>query len=410
MDVTELTYIASDWERFSKAPLKSDDERSAAEIDRSRIVHSAAFRRLQGKTQVFGIGQDAFFRTRLTHSLEVAQIAKGIALRVGASVDMCEATALAHDIGHPPYGHKGESVLAALMARYGGFEANAQNFRILAKLEVKYDDLSIRGLNLTRAVLDSLLKYREPYPGSDGKFYYTDDSEVLEIVEWAKEDNEDRPLECEVMDWADDIAYSVHDLEDGIHAGMITTEKVRQRADAILARARKRQPSCSAADLAWAYGRVLECEEHEDERARMAGRKKVTSNLINYFLKVRVSPANKGEKNRGRHGSKLVVPPLLRRRCEVLKSLAYDLLIDDPRVASLEARAERILTDLFEFYRKSKALKVYPEIYRTWFDAASNETERARVACDFIAGMTDEYAERVYARIFIPIRAALGDY
>lgn len=408
---TPLTYVKEDWERFSETATKDDEERSPSEIDRSRIIHSAAFRRLLGKTQVFGIGQDDFFRTRLTHSLEVAQIAKGVALRVGADVETCEAAGLAHDIGHPPYGHRGEEVLKRLMAPYGGFEANAQNFRILAKTEIKFADPAIRGLNLTRAVLDALLKYRTPYPGVNEKFYYVDDPDVLAVTEWAMQGNSEKPLECEVMDWSDDIAYSVHDLEDGIHAGMITAEKALRREAEILNRARKRHPDCTPADFRWSYAWIVRCESQSPGRVRTAERKAVTSELIKYFLQVDVSPRSKetGRQN-GRHHSTLVIPPTVYRRCEVLKSMAFELLIDDPRVASLEARAERILTDLFELYRKPEALRIFPEGFRDWFKNAGDDQQRARVTCDFISGMTDEYAEKVYARIFTPGRAALGDY
>lgn len=149
-------YRRDDCERRHSTYVSDDDERCEFEVDRSRILHSSAFRRLSGKTQVFGIGQSDFFRTRLTHSLEVAQIAKGIALRVGANPELCEAAALAHDIGHPPFGHKGEEVLSSLMADFGGFEANAQNFRVLDRLETKASTHD--GLDLTRATLDALFK------------------------------------------------------------------------------------------------------------------------------------------------------------------------------------------------------------------------------------------------------------
>src|SRR5579864_440593 len=147
-----LPYGPSDAERFTPEAGKPGDEREPWEIDRARILHSAAFRRLQRKTQVFAAGEGDFFRTRLTHSLEVAQIAKGIALRVGADPTLCEAASLAHDIGHPPFGHAGERVLNERMAQAGGFEGNAQNLRVLAVLEIKSDDYL--GLNLTRATLD----------------------------------------------------------------------------------------------------------------------------------------------------------------------------------------------------------------------------------------------------------------
>ena len=406
----ELLYTEDDWRRFTDVATDPDDERWASEIDRSRIVHSLAFRRLLGKTQVFGIGQDSFFRTRLTHSLEVAQIAKGLALRLGANVELCEAAGLAHDIGHPPFGHKGELVLASLMKDCGGFEANAQNLRVLALLEVKYDDPSYRGLNLTRATLDTVLKYRTPYPGERGKFYYTDNEEVKEVVEWAMDGRREKPLECELVDWADDIAYSVHDLEDGIHAGMISARKILAHAERILTESQKRLPECSLADVTWASRLVAWCEEADTERSQMAKRKEVTSALIGRFVRVNRAPRPGAQAKEGRYGFGLQVRETLRRRCEVLKALSYQLTIDDSRVASLEARAERILTDLFTFFREPSSRSSYPEIYRQAFSAADDDAKRARVACDFISGMTDEQAERVYSRMFTPVRSALADY
>ena len=405
--MAKLAYTDADWERFHFVE-KPADERSPAEVDRSRIIHSAAFRRLLGKTQVFGIGQDAFFRTRLTHSLEVAQIGKGLALKLGADAELCEAIALAHDIGHPPFGHKGEQVLAELMKDRGGFEANAQNFRVIAKLEVKYD-VPIYGLNLTRAVLDGLLKYRMPFRKNRRKFYYTDDPDVLEVVKWAAGGHSEKPLEAEIVDWADDIAYSVHDLEDGIHAGMITSGRILTKADKVLARAQASEERCTHSDVDWSFRKVLLCEQGTDERSRAAARKQATSGLIGYFLGVNLA-SSKSRSREARHGASLAIPIPLRRRCEILKSLAYELMIDDHRVASLEARAECILSDLFDFYRKPKAASVYPEDFRGMFQRAGTDRQRARVACDFIAGMTDDYAERVYARLFTPLRVALSDY
>src|SRR5438093_5598757 len=157
-------YDADEWKRW-QAPLgRGDKVRTPFEKDRDRIIHCAAFRRLQGKTQVFGMGGSDFFRTRLTHSLEVAQIAKGIALYCGhANTELVEAASLAHDIGHPPFGHTGENVLKQRMRKNGGFEANAQNLRILDKLEVRTAEPKRPGLNLTRGTLDALLKYKRPY-------------------------------------------------------------------------------------------------------------------------------------------------------------------------------------------------------------------------------------------------------
>ena len=225
-EVKKIKYKRSDKERICMPEkLARGDCRTDFERDRARIIHSAAFRRLQGKTQVFTAGEGDFFRTRLTHSLEVAQIAKGLALRFGADTDLVEAISLAHDIGHPPFGHAGEYELKKLMKPYGGFEANAQNIRILTKLESKSEQYE--GLNLTRAVIDGQLKYKVAFSRDEQKFVYQED---MKTVEWASDEasaeagglkKKWKSFECEIMDWADDIAYAVHDLEDGLHAGYI---------------------------------------------------------------------------------------------------------------------------------------------------------------------------------------------
>ena len=225
-----ITYSHCDMERFQEEldDSSSADVRSPFERDRSRILHSAAFRRLQGKTQVFAPSESDFYRTRLTHSLEVAQIGKGLALRLGADVDLVEAACLAHDIGHPPFGHAGEFELNRLMESAGGFEANAQNLRILTRLESK--SVSYKGLNLSRAVIDAQLKYKDLFQHGLKKFVYGEDGE---IVTWAGEKASShfsapgeplRSFECEIMNLADDIAFSVHDLEDSIHARYIDAD------------------------------------------------------------------------------------------------------------------------------------------------------------------------------------------
>lgn len=403
-----MIYRASEWERYAGIGLKKGDERSPSEIDRSRILHSAAFRRLAGKTQIFGINQDSFFRSRLTHSLEVAQIAKGIALKTKCDIETCETAALAHDIGHPPFGHKGEQVLAKLMRDHGGFEANAQNFRVLTLLEVKFVDGA--GLDLTRAVLDAVLKYREPWDGDRAKFYYVDDSRVREIVEWAKDGIKEQSFECQVMDWADDVAYSSHDFEDGLHAGLISGQRLRTYRDEICEHAKRKLSSTSATDFEFVRKLVVEFEAAPPESAE-ATAKKLTSRIITEFLAVeRVPRSSKKGGSPARHSWDLKVKPSLRRKCEMLKSASYVLLVSDPRVASLEARADRVLEALFGVYSQESAEALYPEPFRSRFKALHDNHTRARTACDFISGMTDDYAERVYSRIFSGNRAALTDY
>ena len=395
-------------------PAKTGDVRSPFEIDRSRIVHCTAFRRLQGKTQVFGMGASDFFRTRLTHSLEVAQIGKGVALRLGMNTDLIEAACLAHDIGHPPFGHTGEKTLALLMWDYGGFEANAQNIRLLCRLESKF--INPTGLNLTRATLDSILKYKTPFTNArsaegaqpdKAKFVYDDDKELLD---WASQDSPEgaKSIECKVMDWADDIAYSVHDLEDGIKSGMIsgqsfdspeTNQKLKEQVRDEMKRDNREFPE---EHWHWVVEKVCEAsKEWPSARERKARRKGIASSLINDFINSASLVPGESQTGPARYRVGLKIQEEAEQRCSLLKYLVWVRIINNERVATLERKSEQIVHRLFDEFvdEDSRTVNLYPDDFRERYTGPRG---RHRLACDYISGMTDSFALKVYSRLFEP--------
>jgi dGTPase len=389
-----IEYTAQDWERSNPEIAKADEERSPFEIDRARIIHSAAFRRLQGKTQVFAPGLDDFLRTRLTHSVEAAQIGKGLALRLGADPDLIEAVCLAHDLGHPPFGHTGEDALNRCMRDFGGFEGNAQNLRSICKLSTKF--MEYDGLNLTRATIDGILKYKLPYTPGRNKFYYGDNQP---LVDWACRygDTTARSFECQIMDWADEIAYSVHDLEDGMKVGMITTNRLLYTPGI--------RESLGEEHLEWVLEHVGFVEKQTAARDRKAARKVLTSLLISEFInassreEVEVSPETSV-----RYRYRLKIDKKQSQRCSVLKKVMFRLIVEDARVAIHENKAERIIEGLFKVFSalEPKTAFLFPDDFRDEWLQAQTEDERVRIACDYIAGMTDAYAEAIYARLYLP--------
>lgn len=381
----QLVYGPADAERLTKEAGKPGDEREPWEIDRARILHSAAFRRLQRKTQVFAPAEGDFFRTRLTHSIEVSQIAKGIALRVGANPTLCEAASLAHDIGHPPFGHAGELVLNECMAEAGGFEGNAQNLRVLATLEVKSDDYL--GLNLTRATLDALLKYKQAHSESAShKFVYDAD---LPLVDWVCRHRRDErtSFECQIMDWSDEVAYSVHDVEDGMWAGLITEDRLVPNR--LLVAVEAAVPEAAPAEIEAIVGDLQRVLAVSGDRQRKAARKTWSSFAI-YELVQAATAAPLDDGGRGsRYAWSLHVEPRVVMKSRILKALAEELVFRHPRVAAVQPRASRIVGGLFRLLVDRPAL--IPE------DLRSGDIPRA--VCDYISGMTDDYAQRTFSRL-----------
>ena len=382
-------------ERLVPEPPKRVDApiRTAFERDRARVVHAAASRRLAAKTQVVGPQSDDFVRNRLTHSLEVAQIARDLSRALGSQPDIAETAALAHDPGHPPFAHNGERVLAEVGEACGGFEGNAQTLRLLTRLEAKTEGA---GLNLTRATLDACTKY--PWPRSAAhpvKFgVYADDRPVFDWMR-AGAPGERRCVEAQVMDLADDVAYSVHDVEDGVVADRVDLTSFD--AAAVWATVREWYlPEASDEELDATLAGLRSVGSwpsapYDGSRRSLAALKNLTSDLIGRFCgAVQHATFAAGAGPFVRYAADLVVPAETALEIAVLKGIAahYVMRADD-RLALME-RQRTLLAELVD------ALLARPEAMdRPFLDdwrAAADDAARLRVVLDQVASLTDQSA------------------
>ncbi|HET8600466.1 MAG TPA: deoxyguanosinetriphosphate triphosphohydrolase [Segeticoccus sp.] len=390
------------WVREDPAHKRADRDDFAR--DRARVVHCAALRRLSAKTQVVQPGSDDFVRNRLTHSLEVAQIGREFGAALGCNADVVDTACLAHDLGHPPFGHTGETALNTAAADIGGFEGNAQTLRLLTRLEAKraHPDGRPAGLNLTRASLDAATKYpwfRGAAPRPTPKFgAYADDAEVFT---WLREDAPagQRCLEAQVMDWSDDVAYSVHDVEDAVTSGRVDLRVLRSAPDvaAVVEVARRYYaPDLSADALAAAMDRLLATgsipPDYTESRADLARLKDMTSRLIGRFVHA-VELATRHQHGDGeltRYSADLVVPDAVRAECAVLKAVAahFVMLSDERRTVMAEQQA--IVVALVELYRAKPEL--LDPLFRVDHDAAADDRARLRVVVDQVASLSDPRA------------------
>lgn len=379
--------------------------------DRARVLHSAALRRLAGKTQVVGPGEGSELRgvprTRLTHSLEVAQIGRGIADELGCDPDLVDLAGLAHDIGHPPFGHNGERALDEVAGACGGFEGNAQNLRILTRLEPKVlDDDQCRGLNLTRAGLDAATKYPWPRADGDRKFgVYPDD---VAVFEWIRDGAPPRRacLEAQIMDWSDDVAYSVHDVEDAILAGRVRLDSLADPVErAALAQLAAKHFCAEPVDaIEQAADGLLELpvvaavvelssgglDGFADSMLAQVALKRLTSELVGRFADAAVvaTQAGYGRAAMRRYTADLVVPPRVAAEVALLKSVALRYVMSDPQRLLLQASQRELLAELVDTLCWL-APDVLEPASRLHWDAAADDAGRLRAVIDQAATLTD---------------------
>ncbi|HIF9235349.1 TPA: anti-phage deoxyguanosine triphosphatase [Photobacterium damselae] len=428
-------------ERYSnEQKMRRNDHRSAFQRDRARILHSAAFRRLQAKTQVHSTGLDDFYRTRLTHSLEVSQIGTGIVAQLKLkqpnfrpllpSTSLMESLCLAHDIGHPPFGHGGEVALNYMMHKHGGFEGNAQTFRIVTHLEPYTENL---GMNLARRTLLGLIKYpallsqTQPlvFPPEVPNFrrmkasewhpakgIYDDDKATFDWVLALLSDNDRslfnqmrcgriddvtplktrfKSLDCSIMELADDIAYGVHDLEDAIVMGIVTREQWQEAVASKLA-------ECGDPWIEEQISKISDQmfgSHHE--------RKDAIGALVNALLtSINIAPSIQD-------GIHRFDEPLLQWNAylsetmelvlNTLKQFVSIYVVKKPEIQLFEYKGQQLVMELFEVFASDPERLLPEETRQRWLEAYTNESNPMRVIADYISGMTDGYTQRLYERL-----------
>ncbi|MFN2108843.1 MAG: deoxyguanosinetriphosphate triphosphohydrolase, partial [Anaerolineae bacterium] len=352
--------------RDSRGRVYPQDEpgyRTSFQRDRDRILHATPFRRLEYKTQVFVNDEGDYYRTRLTHTLEVAQIGRTLARALGANEDLVEAVCLAHDLGHPPFGHSGETILNQLMADHGGFDHNKQSLRIVEKLECRYPTFA--GLNLTWEVREGIVKHETEYDVADARRYDPDKLGALE---------------AQLANPADELAYTAHDLDDGLRSGMLAPEELDSVAWWVFLKE----------NLAW-DGRGFDRLWRHRMVRRLVGLL-VTDTIEATAQRIAETGVASPDDVRSLAENVVSASPETRAMTRELKHFLYEHLYRHPRVMRMQIKAERILTALFEAYLAEPGQLPREE------QAKLEERSLHRVICDYIAGMTDRYALQEYAK------------
>jgi len=354
--------------RGREVPEEEPRHRTAFQRDRDRILHTTAFRRLEYKTQVFVITEGDYYRTRLTHTLEVAQIGRSVARALGGNEDLVEAICLAHDLGHPPFGHSGEESLRALMGEHGGFDHNRQSLRIVTQLERRYTDFE--GLNLTWEVREGIVKHETEYDVADAQGY---------------EPDRRGHLEAQIANIADELAYTAHDLDDGMRSVLISPAGL----EGVELWERLRD------SIGWHTTELDELTRHRLIR-RLIGLE--VSDLLGATVG-RMQPLNLVSVEQLQRLDFNVVgfSDDFRRMNQQLKTFLYQNMYQHHRVVRMQTKAERILEDLFNAYIAN------PEVLPSEVQERARAGELHRTICDYIAGMTDRFAQEEHSKLFDPL-------
>lgn len=425
----------STWQQRCSGPnqQRSGDMRTAWQRDRARVLHSAAFRRLQSKTQIMNVGENDFYRTRLTHSLEAAQIGTSLINHLAHSGNdfersllpddnLMEALCLAHDIGHPPFGHGGETALNFKMLSAGGFEGNGQTFRIVGRLEAYHQEY---GMDLTRRTLLGLLKYpvlmptlpmpenmNNPGPLSQwkpAKALFSSEADLLDWVLQPLTDNDRsvfqttqslpaspwqrslyKSFDASLMELADDIAYGVHDLEDAVVTGTLHYSEWQQHMHTVI-----QQLPAQLADTMTALEEQLFAKSHHQ-------RKNAIGALVNIFVTTVSVAEVLPDVSEPLLKFNACLPDAERRLLDALKSVVFEYVINQPDIQQLRYRSQHKLLNLFDAFH-TEPTRLLPRNTRTrWQNAFDQQGQYGadRVLCDYIAGMTDDYAERMHRNLF----------
>ena len=403
---------------------RKPDYRSPFQIDRERINHAHEFRKLQSKTQVFLSGEYDFYRTRLTHSMEVAQIGRSIChylgmgggpLKADFHVDgeLGEAVCLAHDLGHPPFGHSGERTLQELMKEWGGFEGNAQTLHLLTETMYQ-NETSVRGMQPTRALLDGVLKYKKLFsefsmppanhflydPQAAERAFVFGGAELPSDLFEGERLNTFKSIECQIMDWADDAAYSLNDIVDGVKAGFLTYEKIES----------------------WAAGEAIDSPRQTlldglFDAIRADKLENVISQKIGAFItacRLR-ERENFMSAQTNRYRFELVISPEVETEAQFFKKMANDIIFESPQLQQIEHKARKVLFDLWNstwrnYVEKGpRVIKILPTRVGKLIDQESNHAGQARQICDYLAGLTDGMIVRTYRRLFDPEFGSIRD-